>query len=225
MAYVKHGKGPNDYKKGNRTRGKDRRGNRSGRPGTPEEDQRGLRAASALKADKAAHYKEVAKQQAGVIKYGQEYAGTLLDNLNEYIIDQRTQHRPLTIAGLIKASGVGYDTYYRYKNKDADHMLYQFMDDNDISYDYAGQEITLEDGRKVLLVRLSDIIKSAELAIQEQLEENCYTNKGNPVGSIFGLKAYHGWQDQPETQQTNNTLTLNVATLGEAKDALKLLSQ
>ena len=65
----------------------------------------------------------------------------------------------------------------------------------------------------------------AELVIQEQREAACSSNRGNPAGNIFLLKAQQGFRDQPETQQTNNTLTLNVATLGEAKDALKLLSQ
>ena len=77
------------------------------------------------------------------------------------------------------------------------------------------------------MVRLSDLIKAAELAVQEQLEENCYTNKGNPAGSIFGLKARYDWQDQPAEQKstTNNTLVLNnVATLEEAREAMKRLT-
>lgn len=209
--------------KGNRTRGADRK-NKSG---NPNPDTAALIAANATKAEKAAYYKEVAKQQAKVIKYGQRYAKTLLDNLSAYITEQRNQRRPLTIAGMIRASGVSSDTYYRYKNGDADHLLYAFIDDNGLSLDQEGQEVTTAEGEQVLLVRLSQIIKNAELAIQEQLEENCYTNKGNPAGSIFGLKARYDWQDQPQESRTtnNNTLVLNnVASLDEAKEALKRLN-
>lgn len=213
--------------KGNRTRGKDRRGNRKGRPGTPPEDQTGLREASAAKAEKLEYYKKIAEQQAKTIKYGQEYAGQMMDNFNAYVIEQRNQRRPLTIAGLIRASGVSKDTYYRYRDGEADHMLYEYMDLHGIDYSQEGNEITTEEGERVLLLRLSEIIKNAELAIQEQLEENCYTNKGNPAGSIFGLKARYDWQDTPPDQRTtnNNTLVLNnVATLDEAREAMKRLN-
>lgn len=225
MAYVKHGTGPNDYKKGNRTKGENRRGNRSGRPGTPPEDQRGLRAYEAAKAERVEYYKQIAEQQAKVIKHGQEYAATLLDNLNEYIVDRQNQRKPLTIAGLIRASGVSSNTYYRYKNGDADHMLYAYMAEHDIDFQEEGNEVTTPDGEKVLLVRLSQIIKTAELAVQEQLEENCYTNRGNPAGSIFGLKARYEWRDDPDKVQQTNTLNIQVASLDEAREALKRLNE
>lgn len=213
--------------KGNRTRGRDRRGNLKGRPGTPPEDQEGLRAANAAREEYKEYYKKIAEQRAKQIKHGQPYASTLLDNLNEYIERQEKRGRPLTIAGLIRASGVSMDTYYRYKDGDADHLLYEYMDLHGIDYDHEGDQITTDAGDVVLLVRMSEIIKNAELAIQEQLEENCYTNKGNPAGSIFGLKARYDWQDTPPDQRTtnNNTLVLNnVATLDEAREAMKRLN-
>lgn len=227
MAYVKHGKGPNDWKKGNRTKGENRTGNRKGRPSVPPEDQQGLRESEQARAEHVAHYKEIAEQRSSVIKYGQEYALTMLDNFIEYIEDRKAQHRPITKAGLIKASGVGYDTYYRYRKGEANHMLYEFMDANDIDYDHEGEQYTLSDGREVLLIRMSDVVKIAELALQEQLEENCYVNKGNPLGSIAGMRNYFDWQENPTGQTThNNTLVLNnVASLSEAKESLKLLSQ
>lgn len=228
MVYVPHPKGPNDHKKGNRTRGKDRRGNLAGHPGQSEEAQQGLRKASAAKEEKREYYRSIAEQQAKVIKYGQEYAATMLDNLNEYILNQQSQRRPLTIAGLIRASGVSADTYYRYRDGDADHMLYEYMDLHGIDYSQEGTEVTDDQGKSVLLVRLSQVVKTAELAVQEQLEENCYTNKGNPAGSIFGLKARYDWQDTPPDQRTtnNNTLVLNnLATLDEARAALKRLNE
>ena len=224
MAYVKHGTGPNDYKKGNRTKGANRRGNRSGSP-DGYKDLTGLKAASAAKADRVAFYKDVAEQQAKVIKHGQEYAATLQDNLIEYIIDRQSHNKPLTIAGLIRASGVSADTYYRYRNGDADHMLYAYMSEHDIDYSEEGNEIITAEGQKVLLRRLSTIIKTAELAVQEQLEENCYTNRGNPAGSIFGLKARYEWRDDPDKVQQTNTLNIQVASLDEAREALKRLNE
>lgn len=223
--YIKHGTGPNDYKKGNRTRGENRRGNLKGRPGTPVEDQAGIIAVNAARAERAALYKEIAEQQKNVIKFGQDYALTLRDNLIKYIQDQEQKKKPLTVAGMIRASGLTHDTYYRYKNGKADHLLYQCMDENDIPYEYEGTEITTGNGERVLLVRLSDVIKMAELSIQEQREEACSSNRGNPAGNIFLLKAQQGLQDQPDQQQTNNTLNINVATTEEARDALRLLSQ
>ena len=58
--------------------------------------------------------------------------------------------------------------------------------------------------------------------IQEQLESNCYTNKGNPAGSIFGLKARFDWRDDPDVP---NHLTQNlvIADAGQAKKALAML--
>ena len=101
------------------------------------------------------------------------------------------------------------------------------MDLNGISFDHEGEQYTMPDGREVLLLRLEDVIKMGELALQEQLEENCYVNKGNPLGSIAGMRNYFDWQENPTGQTThNNTLVLNnVATLSEAKESLKLLSQ
>ena len=211
--------------KGNRTRGKDRRGNLKGHKNHKPEELAALKATNAAHADQIAHYKEVAEQLAKVTKFGQDYALTLKENLERYIEDQQAQHKPLTIAGMARASGLSYDTYIRYRDGEADHRLYMFMDINGISFDHEGELYTLTDGREVLLVRMSELIKMAELVIQEQREAACSSNRGNPAGNIFLLKAQQGFRDQPETQQTNNTLTLNVATLGEAKDALKLLSQ
>lgn len=225
MAYVKHGTGPNDFKKGNRTRGENRSGNRAGRPGTPPEDQQGLRANEALKAEKKEYYRQIAEQQAKVIKYGQPYALTLMDNLNEYIIERQNHNKPLTIAGLVRASGMSIDTYHRYRDGDADHMLYEYMDLHDIPFTEEGNIYQTAEGEKVLLLRLSQIIKTAELAVQEQLEENCYTNRGNPAGSIFGLKARYEWRDDPDKVQQTNTLNIQVASLDEAREALKRLNE
>ena len=220
--YIKHGTGPNDWKKGNRTRGKDRKGgNVTGKGGSTV----GLAAASSAKAEKVAHYREIAEQQKNVIRYGQEYAWTLNEKLSAYIEKQQQNRQPLTVAGLVRASGMTPDTYRRYKEGKADHMLYAYMDEHGFSYDQEGQIITDTEGKQIFLARLSTIIKLAELAVQEQRESACSSNKGNPAGNIFLLKAQQGFVDTPETQQTNNTLNINVANLDEAKQALNLLGE
>lgn len=227
MVYVPHPKGPNDHKKGNRTRGKDRRGNRTGSP-DGKKNLSGLQEANAERTARAEYYDRIAEHRAKLIRYGQDYALPLMEKLAEYIERQQENRKPLTIAGLVRASGVSADTYYRFRDGDCDRLLYEWMDLHGVPYDMEGQQITTDDGETVLLCRLSTIVKTAELAVQEQLEENCYTNKGNPAGSIFGLKARYDWQDTPPDQRTttNNTLVLNnVATLDEARAAMKRLNE
>lgn len=227
MAYVKHGTGPNDYKKGNRTRGKDRRGHvitpeQSG-PGNPE----AFHEANRIKAEQVDYYKKIAERQTKVIRYGQEYAATLRDNLAAYIIETQNHNKPLTIAGMIRASGLTTDTYYRYRKGEADHLLYQYMDLHGLQLDQEGNEVIDENGEKVFLCRLSEIIKSAELAVQQQREEACSSLRGNPAGNIFLLKAQQDFQDTPPDQRTtnNNTLVMNISTLDEAKEAMKRLEE
>ena len=222
--YIKHGTGPNDWKKGNRTRGKDRK-NKSGNPHPGNQDK--LQEQAAAAAETKEHYKQIAAQQEKRIKFGQGYALTLWENLNDYIKEKQDARQPITKAGLARASGMSYDQYLRYRKGELDHLLYQYMDLHDISYDHEGELLELDDGKKVFLVRMSEIIKSGELALQEQLESNCYLNKGNPLGSIAGMRNYFDWQENPTGQTThNNTLVLNnVATLDEARKSLELLSE
>lgn len=223
--YIKHGTGPNDHKKGNRTRGKNRKGNRSGSP-DGYKDLTGLKEASAAKKESVEHYKEIAAQRAGNIRYGQEYAHTLREKLETYIEEQRHIGRPLTMAGLVRASGVSYDTFNRMKRGDCDHLLFEYMDVHNIDYDREDELVIDESGEMVLLCRLSAVVKNAVLAVQEQLETNCYLNKGNPLGSIAGMRNYFDWQENPNGPTTNNnTLVLNnVASLEEAREAMKRLN-
>lgn len=204
--------------KGNWTRGENRKGCIV--PNTV-----GLVAANKAKAEKVAFYKEVAEQQAKVIRYGQPYALTLRDNLIRYIEDTDRAGKKYTIAGMIRASGLSQDTYKRYKSGEADHLLYAYMDEHGFSYDQEDQVVINDDGEEVLLSRLSTIIKNAELCIQEQREEACSSNRGNPAGNIFLLKAQQGFRDDPDKVQQTNTLNIQVASLDEAKQALKRLSE
>ena len=69
---------------------------------------------NADKSDLTEHYKKISEERKNVIKYGQTYARTLADNLTDYIEEQTINRKPLTIAGMVRASGMGYDTYIRY---------------------------------------------------------------------------------------------------------------
>lgn len=224
--YIKHGTGPNDWKKGNRKTKEDGRIFHGGGPNPAATEA--LKEISKEKHEETERYKEIAEATKTRNRYGQEYALELLNRLSEYIDNQRAIKKPITIGGLVRASGMNVDSFQRYRHGNGDYLLYQYMDKHGIDYDEEGTLYTFPDGSTVLLVRLSDVIKNALLTVQEQLEGNCYTNKGNPAGSIFGLKASFGWQDQPQEQRTtnNNTLVLNnVATLEEAREALKLLTE
>lgn len=193
----------------------------------------GMIKASNERWDKVNHYKEIAENKAKGNRYGQEDVLRIHDQISAYIEEQRAAHKPLTIAGIERASGIDHTTFRRYVDGDLDYKLFQFMDTHGISYDNEGTLYELhengeQDGRLILLERMSTILKNARALVQDQLESNCYTNKGNPAGSIFGLKAAFGWQDQPaETRTTNNnTLVLNnVATLDEAAEAIKRLTE
>ena len=101
------------------------------------------------------------------------------------------------------------------------------MDLHGFQLDQEGQQVTLESGETVFLCRLSEIIKSAELAVQQQREEACSSLRGNPAGNIFLLKAQQDFQDTPPDQRTtnNNTLVMNISTLDEAKEAMKRLEE
>lgn len=224
MAYVKHGTGPNDWKKGNRTKGKDRHVSYRPPKGTIPTNIEDLNNRARDMAETKAHYMEIAKSMDGVTKYGQEYAMTLHNNLSAYIEESREEGRPLTIADMILASGVSREVYYRMREGSSDWMLPSYMDRHGIPYDQIGTIYTDEEGQEILLLRLGDVIKQAELAIQADRERLCMDrNARNAAGAIFLLKAQQGLQDTPQDVVTHQSLTVNVASLDEAREALKRL--
>lgn len=225
MAYVKHGTGPNDWKKGNRTKGKDRRGNRKGRPGSS--DIEGLIQANADRAEVVDRYKKIAEERQKIVKYNQPYVSGMAKKISDYIEECHETREPLTVFGLIEAADITKEAYYKGKDGRYDYMLYMYMDLNDIPYEEEGNIYTTEDGGEVLLVRMSELLQKAEVAIIKEREIRCSSTKGNPVGNIFLMKGMHGVQDTPPDQRTtnNNTLVLNnVASLDEARDAMKRLN-
>ena len=99
------------------------------------------------------------------------------------------------------------------------------MDRHGIPYDQAGTVWTDENGQEQLLLRMSTIIKTFDLEIQKDREILCMDrNARNAGGAIFLLKAQQGLQDTPAAPgTTNQTLNINVASLDEAREALKRL--
>lgn len=226
MAYVKHGTGPNDWKKGNRTKGAERRGNRSGSP-DGYKDLAALQKANADRAEVVDKYKKIAEERQKLTKYNQPFVSDMAGRISEYIEECKRTGEPLTVSGVIEAGEITSDAWSRGKNENAyDHMLFMYMDINGIPFDREGTIFTDEQGREVLLCRMSDILKRAELAIMKEREIRCSSTKGNPAGNIFLLKGFHNVQDTPPDQRTtnNNTLVLNnVATLDEARETIRLL--
>ena len=73
----------------------------------------------------------------------------------------------------------------------------------------------------ILLISYSEFYEKTWLLIQNQLEENCYTNKGNPAGSIFGLKAQFDWREDESPQHLVQNLV--IADSEQAEKAMKML--
>lgn len=148
-----------------------------------------------------------------------ERTAEVLQNITDYIEEQQARGKPLTHAGFMRCFGVGAETYYSLDKYD--YVLEEYKALHDLPVD--ATTYTDDDGNVLPLVAWSNIKKMVcDVAIQEQLEENCYTNKGNPAGSIFGLKARYNWQeDNANTRVTNNTLV--IADGEQARKSLQML--
>lgn len=148
-----------------------------------------------------------------------EKTAEVLQNITDYIEEQQRRGKPLTHAGFMRCFGVDSGVYYGLEKYD--YVVEEFKVLHDLPTD-ATQYID-DDGVIYPLVPWSTIKKNVcDVAIQEQLEENCYTNKGNPAGSIFGLKARYSWQeDNANTRVTNNTLV--IADGEQARKSLQML--
>ena len=210
----KDGKGVNDYKKGNRTKGQPRNGE-------------GLANISKCISEDIASYKEIAEKVRRNKKYRQEEVLTVYNRLNAYIERQNTEDRPLTVSGMIKASGINKTTWYDMLGGDHDYMLYQLIDtyniDMDNTYDIDGiPAVTINingNDAEILLITWRELLEKAMLSIEEQTEERLYS-KGR-VGDIFSLKAVHGWQEEQTPHTVNQTLIIGESDARKAIEALE----
>lgn len=208
--YKKDGNGENAYKKGNRTDSK-----RNTAPAV--ESQREL-------SEQITAVKELTEQLKKQRKYKQADLYRIYNNIKEYAERQRQEERPLTISGMILASGVSKATWYEMSKGDYDYRLTQYIQAYNIDIDsvsYYDGIPYIEDNEKniILLIHYSEIIQKALLMQEEQTEERLYKN--GRVGDIFALKSQHGWKEDATPQTVNQTLV--IATEEQARKAIELL--
>lgn len=148
-----------------------------------------------------------------------------------YTMTQRERRQPVTWAGYAMSAGVSYDTINRMRSGELDYIVEEYRSCNDlnaVNIDLYTGELTggTPDGtpdEKTNLTLPSDLVKlHCELPIMDQLESNCYQLKGNQVGSIFGLKARFGWQDDSPQVQHNTAVV--VADADKARSLLEMIN-
>ena len=150
-----------------------------------------------------------------------EQMGDILQKWADYIEDCEHKRQPLTWGGFALAADISVRTIDRMRTGDLDHIIDEFRITHNLPEDTT--QYISDDGEVIMLLPWSQSCQKLEALIQDQLERNCYTNKGNPAGSIFGLKARFDWQDQPEnTSISGNTLV--IADAEQAKKAMELLT-
>jgi len=176
--------------------------------------------------EEIARYKEMAMNIRESRKFKQEFFLPMLQKIEAYIHRQGEIGKPLTVSGLIIASGVNQRSFYEMKNGKYDYALYQYADyegvdlENDIVDEYCGLPYHVNSKDiAVLLAPASEVIERAMLLQAEETETRLY-EKGR-VGDIFTMKAQHGWQEEEKHQVTNNTLV--IASEGESQRALQRL--
>lgn len=143
----------------------------------------------------------------------------ITDCFDGYALDCINNRKPMTWAGFALAAGISGRTLDRMKNGELDHIVEEYRICNGIPDDV--DRWIDENGQEIILIPWSQIVEKCTLLIQNQLEENCYQLKGNQVGSIFGLKARFGWQDDNAPKTQNNTLI--VADKDRATELLDML--
>ena len=170
-------------------------------------------------------YKNFASHRRNRRKYTQEGMYGYIVKLADYVAEQRAVKRPLTIAGVLLALGTNKDFWSKAKNGEYDFLLEEVLDRYNVSDDMIVEVngipcLETEDGR-IPLISYSEFYEKTWLLIQNQLEENCYTNKGNPAGSIFGLKAQFDWREDESPQHLVQNLV--IADSEQAEKAMKML--
>ena len=144
----------------------------------------------------------------------------ICDKWEHYIEECEHSRQPLTWGGFALAAGISTRTIDRMRAGELDHIVEEYILIHDI--EPTATEYINDDGQIIPLVPWSQICQKLEALIQDQLERNCYTNKGNPAGSIFGLKARFNWQDQQQSAGTINN-NLVIADADQARKALEML--
>lgn len=200
-------KHPNDYLKGNRTKG-----NRNSDL---------IKAVNDEYSKELTAYKRMAEAKRNLRVIKQEDAQTYLDRVIEYIDEKQSGGKPLTVSGVNLAMKVSSMAFRHMREGDYDYLAEEYIALNGLSE----EDIEYYDGvpyhNGVLLMPYSDIIDRVYLMIQEQRETACSSLRGNPAGNIFLLKAQQGFREDSTPQTVNQTLV--IADVDKAKEAMKLL--
>ena len=178
-------------------------------------------------------YKAFAAARRSRRKFTQERLGEMYEQTQAYICECADTHTPMTIAGMQLAMGIDRNTWSRAKAEELDYLLEEFVSlhnvtDDDVSvidglpWFVRTREDTGEIESRTLLIAYSEFVEKCTMLLQDQLERNCYTNKGNPAGSIFGLKAQFDWRE--EQAPTTYSQTLVIADAAQAQKAMKMLT-
>ena len=145
----------------------------------------------------------------------------MIEAWQDYTQAQQIAHKPVTWAGYALAGGISYDTINRMRQGELEYVIEEYKITHDLSPDT--EVWTDPQGEIHYLTRFSDLVKRyCELPIMDQLESNCYQLKGNQVGSIFGLKARFGWQDDSPQVQHNTAVV--VADADKARNLLEMIN-
>lgn len=208
--YVKEGNGPNAHKKGNRTKSK--------------RNSEAMVEISKKISEDVERYKEIAEKFRLSRKYTQEMLTSVYENLKKHI-EEANEDEPLTVGGLILASGLNKTTWYEAVGGDYDYRLYQYIELHNIDIETAELNddgipyVIDKENRVVLLIPWSSVVQKA-LLIKEAMDERRLLKKGR-VADIFNLKALHGWQEENSPQTVNQTLV--IASPEQAREAINLL--
>jgi hypothetical protein len=209
--YAKEGNGPNAHKKGNRTKSKRNTG-----PAVEISKQ--------ISKD-IEHYREIAESFRKARTWTQEELTDVYERLNKHIDEADEDENPLTIGGMILASGMSRDSWYKAVGGEYDYRLYEYIELHNIDITKAHRNpegipcIVDDENRVVMLIPWSDVLQKA-LLVKEARDERRLLKKGR-VADIFNLKALHGWQEENSPQTVNQTLV--IASPEQAREAINLL--
>lgn len=175
-------------------------------------------------------YQKFAAARRNMRTYTQDKLLDIYRDIRDYVEDTTRQGKPLTVAGITLATGTNRDFIRKAKDGEYDYLLEEYLSLHDIDQveDIGGipcHVVTDDDGTvtsEIALIPCSQVIEKALLLVQQQLESNCYTNKGNPAGSIFSLKAQFQWREEDNTPQ-HVVNQLVIADLEQAQKALQML--
>lgn len=171
------------------------------------------------------YYKKQVELHRKEKKYGQEFSFILYERIQKYLKNLEDDGKPITIAGIIRCSGMTRPEFYKLKNGEYDYDLYAYMDSQGITLDdaewYDGMPIYNDGVKNVLLIPMSELIEKIILMQEEEIETRLY-EKGR-VGDMFALKAKHQWIEEEKAPRVHNQFNFQIASIDEANEAIKLL--